>query len=149
MYDSAVWGTIKPALVSKSNIVAAVVYGDASTPTLETTSTPVLYHVAGKADEKLQISKGSAIHEYPKIESPYFASPDHDSFHYSSESVSHTRNLTFLKKHMGGPYFDLEAIWDEHTNFEFAERSVEKTMGTMVDEPYVNHTPTAGLTLAH
>jgi carboxymethylenebutenolidase len=58
-----------------------------------------------------------------------------------------TRNLTFLKKHMGGPYFDLEAIWEEHTYFEFAEREVEKTMGTMVEEPYVNHIPTAGIPL--
>ena len=43
---------------------------------------------------------------------------------------------------MGGPYFDLEAIWDEHTRYEFADRSVEETMATMVDEPYVNHIPT-------
>jgi carboxymethylenebutenolidase len=48
---------------------------------------------------------------------------------------------------MGGPYFDLEAIWEEHTYFEFAEREVEKTMGTMVEEPYVNHIPTAGIPL--
>ncbi|KAL2156777.1 hypothetical protein VTH82DRAFT_1523 [Thermothelomyces myriococcoides] len=43
---------------------------------------------------------------------------------------------------MGGPYFDLEAIWDEHTRYEFADRSVEKTVATMVDQPYVNHVPT-------
>lgn len=43
---------------------------------------------------------------------------------------------------MGGPYFDLEAIWEEHTLFEFGERAVEKTMSTMVQEPYVNHIPT-------
>lgn len=125
--------------------MAAVVYADASTPRSETDSTPILYHVAGKATEKLQTSNGSAVHEYPKTQSPYFASPGHDLFHYASESVSHTRNLTFLKKHMGGPYFDLEAIWDEHTCFEFAERSVEKTMATMVEEPYVNHIPTADI----
>ncbi|TVY86577.1 hypothetical protein LAWI1_G007913, partial [Lachnellula willkommii] len=145
VYDYTVWEMVKKTLASKPNIVAAVVYADASTPTAETDSTPILYHVAGKANQKLQTSNGSAVHEYPKLQSPYFASPGHDSFHYSSESVSHTRNLTFLKKHMGGPYFDLEAIWDEHTYFEFAERSVEKTMGTMVEEPYVNHIPTAGI----
>lgn len=43
---------------------------------------------------------------------------------------------------MNGPYFDLEAIWDEHTYYEFADRSVEHTMSTMVDQPYVNHVPT-------
>ena len=43
---------------------------------------------------------------------------------------------------MGGPCFDLEAIWEEHTLYEFGERAVEKTMSTMVQEPYVNHIPT-------
>lgn len=56
--------------------------------------------------------------------------------------MSHSRNLSFLKKHIGGPYFDLEAIWEEHTKYEFADRSVARTMGTMVQEPYVNHIPT-------
>jgi len=41
-----------------------------------------------------------------------------------------------------GLFFDLEAIWDEHTYFEFEVRSVAKTMGTMVAEPYVNNIPT-------
>jgi carboxymethylenebutenolidase len=43
---------------------------------------------------------------------------------------------------MGGPFFDLEKIWEEHAFYEFGDRSVEKTMGTMVQEPYVNHVPT-------
>ena len=43
---------------------------------------------------------------------------------------------------LGGLFFDLEAVWDEHTRFEFGERDVEKTMATMVAEPYVNHVPT-------
>lgn len=49
-----------------------------------------------------------------------------------------------MKKHLGGPIFDLEKIWDEHTYYEFEDRSVEKTMETMVLEPYVNHIPTVG-----
>lgn len=61
------------------------------------------------------------------------------------ESVSHTRNLTFLKPRMNGPYFDLEAIWDEHTYWEFENRSVPQTMATMVQEPYVNHVPTVSV----
>jgi hypothetical protein len=50
--------------------------------------------------------------------------------------------LNFLKKHLGGPYFDLEKIWEEHTEYEFAVRSVARTMGPMVQEPYVNNVPT-------
>jgi len=64
--------------------------------------------------------------------------------HYDpgSASLAHSRTLVFLRKNLGGPFFDLEAIWDEHTYFEFEARSVAKTMGTMVAEPYVNHIPT-------
>jgi carboxymethylenebutenolidase len=47
-----------------------------------------------------------------------------------------------LKPLLGGPFFDLEAVWEEHTKFEFGERDVAKTMATMVDQPYVNHIPT-------
>ena len=51
-------------------------------------------------------------------------------------------NLAFFKPRMGGPYFDLELLWDEHTYYEFGARNVEHTMATMVQEPYVNHIPT-------
>ncbi|KAI1325404.1 hypothetical protein F5Y16DRAFT_263838 [Xylariaceae sp. FL0255] len=84
------------------------------------------------------------IHHYPQATSPSFIHPSSPSFHYPSASLSHTRSLTFLKSPslLNGPHFDLEAIWDEHTAHEFASRSVAATMGTMVDEPYVNHVPT-------
>ncbi|WEW60158.1 nuclear transport factor 2 family protein [Emydomyces testavorans] len=82
------------------------------------------------------------IHEYAEANSSYFVIPNHKDFLPSSAAVAHTRSLTFLKSKLGGPNFDLEAIWDEHTFFEFEDRSVAKTMGTMVQEPYVNHVPT-------
>jgi carboxymethylenebutenolidase len=68
--------------------------------------------------------------------------PADEEYHKRSASLAHTRTLEFLKKQLDGPWFDLEAIWDEHTLYEFGERDVDKTMATMVDEPYVNHIPT-------
>lgn len=77
-----------------------------------------------------------------------------------SAILAHSRSLVFLRKWLGGPIFDIEAIWEEHTYFEFETRSVAKTMGTMVvssmpvnviivpsnigmqAQPYVNHVPT-------
>ncbi len=32
-------------------------------------------------------------------------------------------------------------LWDEHMHSEFESQSVEATLETMVDEPYVNHVP--------
>jgi carboxymethylenebutenolidase len=83
-----------------------------------------------------------AVHIYDSAVSTNFVLPSHQHYQAGSAGVAHTRSLGFLKKHLGGPNFDLEAIWDEHTLFEFGERNVEKTMATMVEEPYVNHVPT-------
>jgi carboxymethylenebutenolidase len=37
--------------------------------------------------------------------------------------------------------YDLEALWDEHTKYEFATPNVEATLATMVEDAYVNHVP--------
>lgn len=81
-------------------------------------------------------------HVYESAKGLNFALPFDEHYQSGPAGVAHTRSLAFLKKHLGGPYFDLEAIWDEHTLYEFGERNVEKTMETMVAEPYVNHVPT-------
>ncbi|KAF2118568.1 hypothetical protein BDV96DRAFT_488100 [Lophiotrema nucula] len=65
-----------------------------------------------------------------------------DDYHPASAGLAHTRSLKFIKDALDGPHFDLEALWDEHCKYEFGERDVEKTMATMVAEPYVNHIPT-------
>ena len=68
--------------------------------------------------------------------------PGDEEYHGPSAKLAHTRSLTFLKPLLGGPWFDLEAVWDEHCLYEFGERDVERTMATMVAQPYVNHIPT-------
>ncbi|KAH3948293.1 hypothetical protein HBH53_104540 [Parastagonospora nodorum] len=68
--------------------------------------------------------------------------PADENYHKRSAGIAHTRSLGFLKKALDGPWFDLEAVWEEHTLYEFGERDVDKTMATMVDQPYVNHIPT-------
>jgi carboxymethylenebutenolidase len=68
--------------------------------------------------------------------------PADEEYQKRSAGIAHTRSLAFLKKELDGPWFDLEAVWEEHTNYEFVERDVAKTMATMVDQPYVNHIPT-------
>ncbi|EME84574.1 uncharacterized protein MYCFIDRAFT_214787 [Pseudocercospora fijiensis CIRAD86] len=128
----------------KDRIVVAAVYAEAShhARLAASTSIPTIYHLTGKSDTKLRSTPDSKIYEYASIENGRFAVPFYKDFHYGTEAVSHTRNLTFLKQRMNGPYFDLELLWDEHTYYEFENRSVENTMATMVEEPYVNHIPT-------
>ena len=109
---------------------------------LEAGSIPIIHHLAGKGPPVPPKSDVIKQYFYPNANSYKFATPFQTSFHYNTESISHTRNLTHLKENMGGPYFDLETIWEEHTYYEFADRSMEHTMSTMVQEPYVNHVPT-------
>jgi carboxymethylenebutenolidase len=124
--------------------VAAVVYADAAdTSSLAVAeSVAAVHHLAGKAVGKPQKSSSLTEYYYPAVKSYRFAVSFQDDFHYKTEALSHTRSLTLLKGRMDGPYFDLEMIWEEHTYYEFADRSVEHTMSTMVQEPYVNHVPT-------
>lgn len=108
----------------------------------------MLQHLAGASPAGKSLERADSDltrHWYPISKSFRFALPFQDDFRYSTEAVSHTRNLSFLKPLMDGPYFDLETIWDEHTYYEFEDRSVERTMSTMVQEPYVNHIPTVRL----
>ena len=106
---------------------------------------PQLVHVF--EGEQNQSHRGCISYPYPGAKSSAFVIPGHKHYSKSFAALSHTRSLTFLKRHMKAPIFDLEAIWEENTAFEFGNRSVENTMATMVQEPYVNHVPTVSCTI--
>ncbi len=129
--------TLLSAIGAHPKIAGSVFYG--SCPDGEAT-VPVLAHVPASHGEE-RARKGLAVHRYPGAAGRFFVIPASADYRASAAAVAHTRSLTFLKPLMGGPYFDFEAIWDEHTQLEFADRSVEETMATMVEEPYVNHVP--------
>lgn len=128
---------LQAAYKTASNILVSVSFS----PEWDLSVKPEVVHIAGKPASALSRTNTSA-YEYAQVQSEKFIVPGTDVFHYSAASVAHTRGLTFIKKHLQGPIFDLEKIWDEHTYYEFENRSVENTMLTMVDEPYVNHIPT-------
>ncbi|KAM0715805.1 hypothetical protein Q7P37_008319 [Cladosporium fusiforme] len=143
-YSASLWNTASSALSRFPNIVANVVYADGQDlDDLESSSSPLQKHVSGKVQQSPSaLGKSSAkSYHYPTAKPQWFT-PGAKDFDYSADSVAHTRNLQFLKPKMGGPFFDLENIWEEHTYYEFADRSVEHTMSTMVQEPYVNHVTT-------
>ena len=106
------------------------------------TSKPQLHHVTSTplADNPHHANLPKTF-TYPGAGND-FVIPSSKDFRSAAAAVAHTRTLSFLKPIVGGPSFDLEAIWEEHTRLEFAERAVEKTMATMVQEPYVNHVST-------
>lgn len=130
-------GHIASSVEQTPDVVAVVSYGQ---PHLDIKSKPHLIHSITRngADTLAGTSK---TYSYPNVKSG-FVLPSSPSYNSSAAAVSHTRTLSFIKPILGGPYFDLEAVWEEHTRYEFEERDVERTMATMVKEPYVNHVPT-------
>jgi carboxymethylenebutenolidase len=145
-YNPSLWEKAGPVVETFPSIAGAVVYNDlADKEKVASSPIPTLTHLAGEGEgSPIPQRHGKNItYTYTnKVSSHRFAIPFQQQFNYGTEAVSHTRNLQFLKPLMDGPYFDLEIIWEEHTYYEFADRSVEHTMSTMVQEPYVNHVPT-------
>jgi carboxymethylenebutenolidase len=66
------------------------------------------------------------------------AAPNYDK---TAARLAHSRTIGLLRQALG-PHYDLEALWEKHTLYEFGTRDVDATMRTMVAEPYVNHVPT-------
>lgn len=128
--------SLQGALVQGTALIAAVFFDSWDIPFFQSTLFQLSRPMEGGTKE------GQTTHIYSDVSSPSFMIPGHPDFKISTAGVSHTRSVELVKKHMGGPFFDPEKIWDEHTYYEFEARSVEKTMATMVPEPYVNHVPT-------
>lgn len=137
-YASGFSGALR-VILDKDRTLAAIVCFD--TWNISKTKQTLL-HVLGDAKTEVKSSATLKVHRYSDVSSANFIIPGHSNFKISTAGVAHTRTLTFLKQYLNGPFFDLEQIWDEHTYYEFGDRSVEKTMATMVQEPYVNHVPT-------
>ena len=80
-----------------------------------------------------------AIYVYPGA-APGFCHKDGPNYDRTAACLAHSRSIALLRQVMG-PRYDLEALWERHTRYEFETRDVAATMHTMVAEPYVNHVP--------
>jgi carboxymethylenebutenolidase len=81
-----------------------------------------------------------AIHVYSGV-APGFARDTGHNYDKVAAGLAHSRSIGLLRQVLG-PRYDLEALWERHTLYEFGTRNVAATMQTMVAEPYVNHVPT-------
>ncbi|MGF6233513.1 carboxymethylenebutenolidase [Inquilinus ginsengisoli] len=70
-----------------------------------------------------------------------FNVPARAAYDKPASLMAHSRSLAVFRAALG-PRYDLPALWDRHTELEFATRDARATMATMVAEPYVNHIPT-------
>lgn len=144
VYDPSVIVEVLSAIPQDPRLVCLVVYGY-PLPAVPVPVPTIVFLPSGSAD----------IASVPNLTvfkldcpSPLFVLPQTVDFHTGAASISHSKAAVHFKKYVGGPckqqdytnnfplffyvVFDLEAIWEEHTYFEFELRSVAKTMGTMV-----------------
>lgn len=170
VYEERHFSAISSIVSKNPKLVCIAAYiSSGSDPSTTSTSIPTLFHISSpdaEAPPSDAISAKAATTTqtatYPSTSSPFFVLPNSSSYDPGNASLAHTTTLVFFRKHLGGPNFDIAAIWEEHTYFEFAARTVARTMGTMVvridlsyvvcswvlnwvlvkAEPYVNHVPT-------
>ena len=87
--------------------------------------------VAGQPEASLYVYPGAA---------PGFERKRGGHTEKAAAGLAHSRSIALLRRVMG-PHYDLEALWEAHTRYEFETRDVDATMATMVADPYVNHVP--------
>jgi carboxymethylenebutenolidase len=108
---------------------------------------PLMLHVAGldkycppAALEKIQAAHPGAVHLYPNCDHA-FARKGGMHCDPAAAELADLRTIEFFLRHLIVKQHSLEAIWAEHIQHEFATRSTEDTLATMVDDAYVNHIP--------
>jgi carboxymethylenebutenolidase len=112
---------------------------------------PMVLHFGGKDDhiplatvEKIRKAFADrpdvSVHVYPDTGHGFYL-PGRGSYHKPSALMAHSPTIALLRQVLG-PRYDLAALWEKHCEYEFAVRDADKTMQTMVAEPYVNHIPT-------
>ena len=112
-----------------------------------TDGAPVALAAAETIRSRLTRKDGSKVFDWEEA-GPGFSLPKRAAFHKRADSLAHTRTLELIRRVLG-PYYDYEALFAEHAYHEFTTRDVDATMATMIEEPYVNHTPTLAGGVGH
>jgi carboxymethylenebutenolidase len=145
-------GRLAYLLAVRHKIEAAVSYYgvmiEKSLAEAKNLSCPLMLHIAGLDQYgSLEIQKqiqaalpDQTIHIYPNSDHAFAR---RTGMHYdpSAAELADLRTIDFLVRHVLVQPHSLEAIWAKHIEHEFATRSTEETLATMVEDAYVNHIP--------
>jgi carboxymethylenebutenolidase len=145
-------GRLAYLLAVRHKIEAAVSYYgvmiEKSLDEAKNLSCPLMLHIAGldqygSAEIQKQIQaalRDQTIHIYPASDHAFARKT---GMHYdpSAAELADLRTIDFLVRNLMLKPHSLEAIWAKHIEHEFATRSTEETLATMVEDAYVNHIP--------
>lgn len=125
-YDSSLLAPLVSLLASKGaselNVLGLVSFGDLASLETEGDELPIpwIAHVPAnqvvKGKSKSPDSLGKT-YVYPGVESERFVLPEGQEegvYRAEAANLSHARTLEGVRRWLGGPEFDREAIWEEH-----------------------------------
>ena len=107
---------------------------------------PTLRHLAASGAAAADAALLAQLRTHANIDVQAYAAVGFDNAHLpaydrSAQWLTKSRSLAVLRGTLG-PIDDLARLWEEHLYSEFADRNVDVSMATMVDEPYVLVVPT-------
>src|SRR5262249_41384452 len=112
---------------------------------------PLMLHVAGKdgyCPPAAQAAIHRALDDNPLVTIHDYPDQDHafarvGGKHHDPDAAERAdlRTLDFFCRHLSAAGPPLAELWEEHVKYEFATRSTEDTLATMVEDAYVNHVP--------
>jgi len=139
-YGDAAALVLEACMKPMPKLVAVVAYYPPYMPRTTTNFPPTLHVQIHLASSQ---KWGTRHPSYRYINTrPGFAEYDLDEFDKIGASLAWSRTLTVLRTAFDMDAFDLESAWEAHTRLKFVDKDVDKTMATMVPQPYVNHIPT-------
>lgn len=109
---------------------------------------PLMLHIAGIDKYCSPAAREQIIAALPRATLHVYANSEHAfarkggmHFDAAAAELADLRTIEFLLRTLIVKPHSLEAIWAEHIEHEFATRSTEDTLATMVEDAYVNHIP--------
>src|SRR5262249_23342998 len=113
-------------------------YGVGIEESLGDVRAPLMLHIAGRdaycppeAQQKIAATHPDAVCLYSNCDHA-FARRGGAHYDASAAELADLRTVEFLLRHLVVKPHSLEAIWAEHIEHEFATRSTENTLATMV-----------------
>lgn len=117
---------------------------------------PLMLHIAGddkfcppEAQKQIHSTLDSnplvTFYDYPAL-GHAFGRPGGEHYDAAAAEMANLRSLEFFVRHLAGGGLaaaqqTLSTRWDDHVKYEFATRSTDDTLETMVSDAYVNHVP--------
>jgi carboxymethylenebutenolidase len=112
---------------------------------------PLLLHFGARDDlvppaalariqDRLKDRDHVRIQVHPHVGHAFYL-PGRPSYDRPAAWMAHSPTIGLLRQVLG-PRYDLNALWEKHCEYEFDVRDADRTMQTMVRQPYVNHIPT-------